>query len=607
MKVKTKSRKKPLMSRDIRLKLPIDYQWKVLGWLTRDLGEFLTESDKTRLESIIRNRDVDSYLALSEEWGLQCNPTGDIPYIEFCARYQLTALLKKFRFPTSKDERLATAKQKFYNAELACKAYNGVGFKSLVDGKDDWDVNVFHYAKSFLKKLLGERLPSGRIMTEWSRHGPGATLDTYKGQNSTYCKYENWPYSCTSGAYRYACYVIETDQRWLGALMDDYRERFNIPKHYPISMKHFWRSVIRIVPGNKLAFVPKNALTERSIAIEPTMNLFLQLGVDGYIRNRLKRFGINLDSQEKNQRLARLGSFDGPKSPITVDLSAASDSISLKLCEVLLPEDWYNYLLSLRSPIGDLNGDIISYEKISSMGNGYTFVLESAIFAAIIYAVSKAESRPLHKDEYAVYGDDLIVPKDLYHPLVRGLDLCGFTINSEKSFFEGYVRESCGSDWFRGTPIRPVFFQDAPTTVMELFNDFNRLKRILSLRYELEESETLRRMEPWIPEAFRNLKGPISDEDFDSYIHTDTPLGEYKSYVWEYKRLIVKPQSQKACKFLFRKLMHNLRPVPPISYKQKLVGAGSRFTSTFRNRVEVGYAYSSSSVWRKTYTESVPK
>jgi hypothetical protein len=271
------------------------------------------------------------------------------------AKYTLASLIKKFRFPTDRDMRVQRATKIFLDAELACKSYNDHSYMDLTEAETEWGVEIYHYARQFLRRLLGPELPGHRALLSRSRHGPGATTDTQHGLISNYHKYEKWPYACTVDAYRYARFAIETDQRWIGALQNSYRSRFGIPKHYPLDMRKFWSEVINVVDGNRITFVPKDAQKERTIAIEPTLNLYLQLGVDGFIRRRLKRFGVDLDSQLKNQVLARLGSLqDDENSFVTIDLSAASDSLSLKLCEVLLPSQWYGYLNDLRSHVGCL-------------------------------------------------------------------------------------------------------------------------------------------------------------------------------------------------------------------------------------------------------------
>jgi plastocyanin len=523
------------------------------------------------------------------------------------AKLQLAALLKKFQFETSKSERIAVALEKFRAAEDSCRLYNHGGYKELGSAETEWVCNVFTYARSFLQKLLGDVLPSNDVLTDRSRHGPGATLDTKEGLTSTYHKYSEWPYSCTEAALGYARLSILDDPRWIGALEDSYRQKTGLNPWQVINWKEFWSSVLEVVPGNRITFVPKDARTERSIAIEPTMNLYLQLGVDGFMRRRLKRWGVDLDHQGRNQVLAKQGSeIGGYDSFCTIDLSAASDTISRKVCELLLPPVWYDYLLQIRSPEGELDGETISYEKISSMGNGFTFALETSIFTALIYGVMREVYGSFDRSSFAVYGDDLIIRKSLVEHVVEALNLAGFTINAEKSFFVGPVRESCGTDWIQGEPVRPVFFAEIPSDVSGLFVDVNRLQRHLSLRWDVEDSLTVRNMKKWIPQRLNRLEGPRSDTEFDSYIHARMPQrAAYRASVWKYRRLILRPRALKGREFLFRKLMHNLRPNPPRPLWSKQTGSGSRFTITRRNAMIASYKNSVSDYWRSTYTESV--
>ena len=603
------------------VRLPEEYPWKVLSKLQLDLKEYLSNDNNELMQQIVRDRDFDAYLLLSQEWGLQSIVSTDNDIVGIRARYLLASLVKKFRFETDRAQREARALEIFFDAESTCKTYNQVGYKELASPQTDFGVAVLHHARVFLARLLGPQLPGHREMLDRSRHGPGATIGTKKGNTSQYHKFAEWPYSCTVNAFRYARFAIETDQRWIGALQDSYRTRFGISKHMPINQEVFWSEVIDVVDGNRISTVPKDARKERTIAIEPTLNLYLQLGVDGYIRRRLKRWGVDLDSQKKNQELARVGSLrDDDESFCTIDLSAASDCVSLELCRTLLPAEWLSYLTDLRSPNGIVGDIFVQYEKISSMGNGYTFALESAIFTALIYAVVKASGDAFRPEKVAIFGDDLIVQRRYYYRVVEALRLAGFTLNLEKTFSNGPIRESCGTDWLRGLPVRPVFFTDVPTDVRGLFTDFNRLKRLLSLRFGIdsEESNTLKLLRNWIPEQAQRLTGPCSDEAFDSYMHSEVPTAyaarHYRNhYIYKYKRLITLPLAKKGDDFLFRKLMHDLRGAsckPDTRWSKQpwwewlAMGKGSRFTVTSRDALMVGTAYSRTSIWCDRYNDA---
>jgi len=622
MKNKLRSgKKKSLEVLASEVNLPGSYPWKVVGFLADDLGQFLGSEEEQKVRGLVRNRDQQALFSLCEAWSLKelqsiKTPESGTPLMNLRAKYQIGSLLKKFIFPGEATTRREAAMKSFLAAEEACGRYNREGYVGLAWGDGAFYTNVFTSSRAFLRKLLGVSVPGNQLMTKKSRHGPGSNLDTKEGLVSYFHKFENWPYSCTVDCFQEARLLIQSDERWLGALEDSYRERYNIPKTMILDQVSFWFNVLKIVPGNRITFVPKNAKTERSIAIEPAMNLMLQLGVDGYIRKRLKRWGVDIDTQEKNQRLARIGSIN-PGSFVTLDLSAASDSIALKLCELLLPADWYSYLMKLRSPVGDLGGgQLVMYEKISSMGNGFTFALETAIFASIVYGVMIEVDGLYDPEACAIFGDDIIVPSRMAGEVIEALSRFGFALNLDKSFLFGYVRESCGADWFKGEAVRPVFLENVPLNVMELLNDINRLKRALWLRFGIEESKVEKEMVKWIPEIFRDFIGPFSDETFDAYLHcASAPPGADKHGVRKYKCLTAAAREIKNAKdFLFRKLMHDLKPAPPpplFSSSDKwggtrLTASGSRFTITRRNSVKVSRTYSVTTNWSYEYTEKTP-
>jgi hypothetical protein len=592
---------------DISLnRLPADLPWKMMRWITTDLRDNLADSDFTSIDSIIRSRDLDAYMELSEDWTTQCIQSSDISMAERRAKYLVASYLKKFQFPGDSAARKAVALEKFYSSEIACGSYNQVGYKQLVWAKDHDTACKFTYMQAYLSKLLGD-VPQFEDLTEWSRHGPGATLDTRKGLVSSYFKYAEWPYSCTEAALGYGIAAIKNDKRWLGALEDSYRRVNSIPPQLILDQAIFWQNVIKIVPGNRITFVPKNSRTDRSIAIEPTLNLYLQLGIDGYIRSRLKRWNIDLDDQSRNQEMARLGSIDG--SFATLDLSSASDTISKALLKYLLTPDWFNLLIRLASPVGQLDSEEIRYNKISSMGNGFTFALESAVFSAAVFAVQRHRFGKILPHTSSVYGDDIIVTTEICEEVIDLLTKMGFTINQEKSFVSGPFRESCGSDWYQGVNVRPVYLKQQPSNVKDLYVIYNSLHRFLTMRYSQHVIKEVKNCLKWIPDAYKHY-GPLSDDNFDSYIHSDTPqFASYNLGMWVYPRLISMAPSVPRChSFLFRKLMHSLRAGgdPKNNWDPKC-SSGSRFSVTWRKPGDVRRKFSRTSTWCDEYAVIINK
>lgn len=239
----------------------------------------------------------------------------------------------------------------------------------------------------------------------------------------------------------------------------------------------------RAVVGNKLSFVNKNVTVARTISTEPTINMWFQLGLGRLLEDRLHQFfGINLSNQQEiNGALARLGSEYGVYS--TLDLASASDTISLHLCKALLPRDFYLFLERLRSPATQLpDGTIVELNMVGTMGNGFTFPLQTIIFAAVVVAVHKRlglKTRRRGSAEmrsFGVFGDDIICRREATRLTTRVLHMLGFVVNGSKSYVDGPFRESCGFDYFLGQPVRGVYIKRLRTS-QDLYVAINGLNR----------------------------------------------------------------------------------------------------------------------------------
>lgn len=217
--------------------------------------------------------------------------------------------------------------------------------------------------------------------------------------------------------------------------------------------KYFGYGNVRCLTGvvNRIEVVRKNWKTDRTIACEPDGNLPFQLAFDGYAKERLRLFGINLRSQKANQEAARRGSIDGKTA--TVDLKQASDTSAYNAVAWFFPEPWFRYLCAFRCPLGyEGKFGLIPYAKFSSMGNGATFTIETLLFAAACYAVGSKD--------FNVYGDDVTIESHLVDKLLRCLSFVGFKVNPDKSYTAGPFRESCGTDWFEGTNVTPFYLRN---------------------------------------------------------------------------------------------------------------------------------------------------
>jgi hypothetical protein len=317
-----------------------------------------------------------------------------------------------------------------------------------------------------------------------------------------------------------------------------------------------WVMNFREYEGNKVITVPKNAKTNRVIAVEPSGNLYLQKGVGSYIRDRLLHFGVDLTDQSTNQKFAWFASKGNDIA--TVDFSAASDTISSQLVLDLLPFDWFQMLDLLRSPRGYVKDNLIEYEKFSSMGNGFTFELESLIFYALACAYCD-EDDPLSTC-ISVYGDDLVLPSKY----ITGFeDLClhvGFKINMSKSYWSGYYRESCGYHYWDGHDITPIYLRRNLSDQIEKMHLHNRLVE-LSMRtvgFGFRDKRFRNSIEFLRNGARVLVPYGYGDCGFITSFDEASPLVLDKNYMRGYQRygLLVKPfwQEEDDCAFLCAKL-----------------------------------------------------
>jgi hypothetical protein len=176
--------------------------------------------------------------------------------------------------------------------------------------------------------------------------------------------------------------------------------------------------------------------------------------------------------QSYHKLLARLGSLFGNLA--TIDLSNASDTVCINLVKLLLPSAWFEALFALRSPHTFIAGHWAKLEKFSSMGNGFTFELESLIFWALDKTVSYFSSI---SSVVSVYGDDIIVHTDIAHDLVYVLSVFGFTTNPDKSFIDGPFRESCGGHYHNGSDITPFYIREPLSFVSDVILVANQLRQ----------------------------------------------------------------------------------------------------------------------------------
>lgn len=226
---------------------------------------------------------------------------------------------------------------------------------------------------------------------------------------------------------------------------------------------------------SRISFVEKNVDEARTIATEPSVNMFFQLAIGEVINKRLGQCYKWSVSSTPNRN--RLMAFEGSvhDNLCTIDLQSASDSISLALCKYALPSYLYELLLLFRCSRSKLpGGRVITLPMVSTMGNGWTFSLMTALLYCALHACCDVVGDSDDIRSCSVFGDDIVVPKNLYRATVRILGLLGFVVNKGKSYNEGPFRESCGHDFYAGKYVRPVYIRRLDTQD-SLYVAFNRL------------------------------------------------------------------------------------------------------------------------------------
>lgn len=339
---------------------------------------------------------------------------------------------------------------------------------------------------------------------------PGETFLTSRGHTSIYRKMKG-PWTVTEDCFRdFASIVFNT--RWMRRIARERIEEKFSARYSELYKRAFqtvgthvepylifcilFRACCKIVPGSRFSSVPKDTEKRRPINVEPLGNMVVQRSLGLKLRERLSMQGNNLRTgQLEHQALIR------DYTRATIDFSGASDSISVKLVELLFPKGWFTRLDRARSHLcdfgynpnmfsepprggdsghfstwakrivnerkqanslarftkssipfkgGDLDIRVVEsglryenavgrwkyLEKISSMGNGFTFEVLTTVLLATARSFDPAAR---------VYGDDVIIDSAVADDFMSYCELLGFKVNTTKSFVNGRIRESCGT------------------------------------------------------------------------------------------------------------------------------------------------------------------
>lgn len=412
---------------------------------------------------------------------------------------QITMAFGKIKKECS-DERIQAAYTQYVECELEVK--RGDRARSPIDFLDYGRMASLLWRR--VNSRLDRRIYDGELIP---RHGPGMTADRLVGnqkytlQGYSSRLHEEFPYWET------VCASYEEIQ-----LLENHVDFYEPSQETPV----------------RVSSVVKNATTPRIIAMEPTYNMYVQLGimdmmVEEFRRDDNARNLIRFESQEPNQLMARSASRDGRLA--TLDMKEASDRVSNQLA--IATFDNFSYLgkavQASRSRRADVPGHgVIRLAKFASMGSGLTFPVESMVFCTLVFlGIERALKRPLTQLDVThlygsvrVYGDDIIVPVEFVESVIHTLEAFGALVNRNKSFWTGKFRESCGGDYYDGYNVGIVRLKHDP---IESHRDGSAVASFVSFRNQLYELGGWDQTVAWLDKrAKRVLK-------YYPYVKKDSP------------------------------------------------------------------------------------
>jgi len=448
---------------------------------------------------------------------------------------QLAALVRKYPFTRSEIPEIdpdAKALEKFLRTEHRCKRVN-THFRVQRVMRARYSLEKASM-RTYIARIFGNI--DLRLIYDKCDFGPGASIGIHGIGTNLARKLTSPVWSVSPSAAKYFKGAM-----WRNFHIAEYILRKSDDSIFCLDKELFDSRVekrLEYCGYNKLLFVPKTAKCSRTIAVEPLGNSFVQKGVDTYLRERIKHVsGIDLTDQTRNQALAFSGSLGGYDPYVTIDLSSASDSVSIELVRDILSPEWFAFLNDLRSPSYVLNGIEHPYQKFCSMGNGFCFPLETAIFLAACHAVCELSGS---NDDFSVYGDDIIIRQSKALVLLELLKALGFEINPEKTFIYGPFRESCGEDYFEGKAVRPIILDERFDSIESLIKVHNQFYRS-PWTADIAEFLKLYNLVPYRKRLMRDVQGTV-DSAFevprDIFMSSAWARWNQATQSWSWKELL---------------------------------------------------------------------
>jgi hypothetical protein len=217
-------------------------------------------------------------------------------------------------------------------------------------------------------------------------------------------------------------------------------------------------------------FVPKSWKTFRTISMEPIVTMYWQQfigsAIDRVLLEHLSDFSQHyaINTENRNRDLAWEGSVNGGYS--TIDLSSASDTVPWNLVCEWFADTWLMPGLRLTRTeyaMVEVNGIEVKVcqKKFAPMGSRLCFPVETIVFGAICEAcIRNITGYPASRDDYVVYGDDIVIRTEYVQPVLDRLAELGFLVNNRKTYTNAcgswFFRESCGGEYLNAEDVTPV-------------------------------------------------------------------------------------------------------------------------------------------------------
>lgn len=299
------------------------------------------------------------------------------------------------------------------------------GFRARIEHPLDVKVSsdVLNEARRLIAHVVGADGPATPELKDfakdpWGRHGPGAVAGRERGRDKW--MFHVWPGLPSS-------------------LFD-----WGIGKSCGISGSEKSQPCARVVD------VPKDFRGPRIICIEPKENQFAQQGLMDALyatitRNRLS--GRSIDFWDISRQEEACKDLD----LATIDLSNASDTLSLKLARLMFPRWFYKLVTRFRTRSVMIDGQCVKSRCLATMGNATCFPLETLMFWALSLGTLIVVKDSLHRGgqslrlDTLVFGDDIIVPLWGAEAVCDTLESAGCVVNRGKTCLWTPIRESCGT------------------------------------------------------------------------------------------------------------------------------------------------------------------